>query len=207
MVSTSIAILDDRGRIDVSRPIDFYLKPLAGTVWEGTPVIDILDMASGIDCPEVLSEADSCFWEFYGDFGWPERDPAMADPMNTAAQMSRSRPSGQAFDYTSVNTELLTWLVEAVSKERFSDFVEREIWKRTRAEADAFITATTHGTSFSAGVSAAPCATWLVSECCSLRKVALTGNPWCPMPIFTTSEKSADPSWSPPSTGVKQVHY
>lgn len=151
VVSTAIAILEDRGRIDVSRPIDSYLKPLAGTAWEGTPVIDILDMASGIDCPEVLNEPDSCFWTFYDAFGWPETDQVLADPMNIIAQMTRSVPSGQVFDYTSVNTEILNGLVEAVSGERFSDFVEREIWWRAGAESDAFITATTHGNSFGGG--------------------------------------------------------
>lgn len=151
MVSTAIAILEDRGRIDVSRPIDSYLEPLAGTAWEGIPVIDILDMASGIDCPEVLYEPDSCFWTFYDAFGWPKTGQAPADPMNVIAQMSRSMASGQVVDYTSVNTEILGWLVEAVSGKRYSDFVEREIWQRAGADSDAFITATTHGSSFSGG--------------------------------------------------------
>ncbi len=151
MVSTAIGILEDRRRIDVSQPIDSYLEPLSGTAWEGIPVIDILDMASGIDCPEVKDETDSCFWAFYGAFGWPEADQALADPMRSVARMSRSVPSGQVFDYTSVNTEILNWLVEAVSGERFSDFVRREIWQRTGAESDAFITATANGDSFSAG--------------------------------------------------------
>jgi len=70
MVSTSIAILKDRGRIDVSRPIDSYLVPLAGTAWEGTPVIDLLGMASGIDCPEVLSERVGGIRHIFGQ--WPE---------------------------------------------------------------------------------------------------------------------------------------
>ncbi len=151
MVSTAIAILEDRGRIDVSRPIDSYLKSLVGTAWEGIPIIDILDMASGIDCPEVLNEPDSCFWTFYDAFGWPETDQVLTDPMDIVTQMSQRVPSGQVFEYTSVNTEILNGLVEAVSGERYSDFVEREIWQRTGAESDAFITATTHGNSFSAG--------------------------------------------------------
>ncbi len=93
MVSTAIAILEDRGRIDVSRPIDSYLKPLAGTAWEGIPVIDILDMASGVDCPEVLHEPDSCFWAFYDAFGWPKTDQVLADlgeMSRIARQLARS---------------------------------------------------------------------------------------------------------------------
>ena len=32
-VSTAVALLEDRGQIDVNRPIDFYLQGLAGTAW------------------------------------------------------------------------------------------------------------------------------------------------------------------------------
>ena len=48
-VSTSIAILEDRGLIDTSKPIDYYFDVLKGSGWEGVPVIDILNMSSGID--------------------------------------------------------------------------------------------------------------------------------------------------------------
>lgn len=50
--STLIAILEDRELIDVSKPVDSYLPKLAGSGWEGVPVIDVLDMASGIGCLE-----------------------------------------------------------------------------------------------------------------------------------------------------------
>ena len=150
-VSTAVAILEDRGQVEADRPIDAYISELAGTAWAGTPVVDIVDMASGIDCPEVKSDPDSCFWEFYHGFGWPVTDLVREDAMGLVPAMARLRPSGEVFDYTSVNTEVLNWLVEVVSGERFSDFVEREIWQRTGAESDAFITTTANGAAFSAG--------------------------------------------------------
>ena len=66
-------------------------------------------------------------------------------------EMERLRPSGEVFDYTSVNTELLTWLVETVAGERFVDFIEREIWQKTGSEGDALIATTPNGGAFSAG--------------------------------------------------------
>ena len=56
-VATLIAILEDNGKIDISKPIDSYLPKLAGSGWEGVPVIDVLDMASGIGCLEGEEEA------------------------------------------------------------------------------------------------------------------------------------------------------
>jgi len=46
-VSTSIAILEDKGLIDTSKPIDHYFDALKGSGWENVPVIDILNMSSG----------------------------------------------------------------------------------------------------------------------------------------------------------------
>jgi CubicO group peptidase (beta-lactamase class C family) len=150
-VSTAVAILEDRGQIDADAPIDTYLTELAGTAWAGIPIVDILDMASGIDCPEVKSDPDSCFWEFYDAFGWPVTSRVQDDAMATVPAMETLRPSGEVFDYTSVNTEVLNRLVEVVSGERFSDFVEREIWRPAGPASDALIGTTANGAAFSAG--------------------------------------------------------
>lgn len=56
-VSTLIAILEDRGMIDVSKSIEHYMPELKDSGWEGIPVIDILDMSSGINCREMEEEA------------------------------------------------------------------------------------------------------------------------------------------------------
>ena len=102
-------------------------------------------MASGIDCPEGYDDPDSCFWRFYDAFGWPVTERVRDKPMETLKTMEKLRPAGEVFDYTSVNTEVLNWLIVSVSGERFADFVEREIWQRTGAESDALITSTSNG--------------------------------------------------------------
>ena len=45
--SLAVAQLAAAGRVDVERPIDAYIPALAGTAWQGTRVIDILDMSFG----------------------------------------------------------------------------------------------------------------------------------------------------------------
>ena len=150
-VSTAVAILEDRGQIDTDETIDVYIEELGGTAWDGIPIVDILDMTSGINCPEVHDQRPSCFWNFYDAFGWPITARVQDEPRVTFLEMERLRPSGEVFDYTSVNTELLTWLVETVAGERFVDFIEREIWQKTGSEGDALIATTPNGGAFSAG--------------------------------------------------------
>jgi len=49
-VSTLVAILEDRGLVDVSRPIEAYIPELKNSQLAGISVRDLLDMASGLDC-------------------------------------------------------------------------------------------------------------------------------------------------------------
>jgi hypothetical protein len=58
---TVVAILEDRGLIDVSKPIDFYLPELSASSFAGITVRNILDMAPGVDCPEEYEDYDSWF--------------------------------------------------------------------------------------------------------------------------------------------------
>ena len=58
-ISTSIAILEDRGLVDTSKPIDHYFDILKNSGWEGVPIVDILSMSSGIDSPFETYEDSS----------------------------------------------------------------------------------------------------------------------------------------------------
>jgi len=102
---------------------------------------------------------------------------AAADPLDLVARMTRLRPSGEEFDYTSVNTEVLNWMIEAVSGQRYGDFVEREIWQHAGPEADALITTTPNGSAFSAG-----------GVSMGLRDLARYGM------LFTPAGRDADPA-------------
>ena len=52
LVGTLVRILEERGLVDVSKPIDSYLPDLKDTSLEGTPIRHLLDMASGLDCAD-----------------------------------------------------------------------------------------------------------------------------------------------------------
>lgn len=151
VASLAVSVLEQRGLIDVRKPVDFYLPELKGSAWANVPVIDVLDMASGVDCSEAHADLKSCFWNFYNAFGWPVSELAKDDPWQTLQEMKRLRPSGEIYDYSSVNTEVLNRLVTVVSGDRYADFVEREIWGRVGAQSTAFLTSTPSGNAFSAG--------------------------------------------------------
>ena len=49
-VSTLVAILEDRGKVDVDQAIETYLPELSASSFAGVTVRNFLDMAPGVDC-------------------------------------------------------------------------------------------------------------------------------------------------------------
>jgi CubicO group peptidase (beta-lactamase class C family) len=129
-VSTAIAILEDRGLIDTSKPIDGYFDGLKGSGWEGVPVVDILNMSSGIDRPFEAYEKS-------------------LDPIKEFAMTKSTKPSGTEQQNSNADAMVLTLLVEKISGLTFKDFVEQEIWKKIGAEHSALLAINTNGTSVS----------------------------------------------------------
>lgn len=143
--STLIAILEDRKQLEVTKPIEHYLPELKGSGWENVPVIDILDMASGIDCREWVDGAfenpETCYYQFEAALGFLKRTEKSADnAFEHIKTLSSAKPAGKVFEYTSVNTFVLSCLIERITGLSYAENIEREIWRKIGAESDAFIT-------------------------------------------------------------------
>lgn len=146
--ATVIGILEARGEVDVSRPIEAYLPELAASDFAGTSVRNLLDMASGLDCQDEYDDRQSCYYQYSMAIGDGYRDATAPDnPYDFLAtlKVSRHAPQGEVFSYSGVNTFLLAWLVEKLTGYPFQDAFTREIWWRLGAEADASFIAYRYG--------------------------------------------------------------
>ncbi|MDH3439340.1 MAG: beta-lactamase family protein, partial [Gammaproteobacteria bacterium] len=115
--ATIIRLLEERGKIDVSKPIDHYIPKLAESSFAGTSVRHILDMASGLDCSDEYESRDSCYYLYSMAIGDGFRtDNAPDNPYDFAAtyEAVREVPPGTKFSYSGLNTFVLGWLVEEV---------------------------------------------------------------------------------------------
>lgn len=143
-----IRILEERGEIDVSRPIDDYIPALSGSSFAGTSIRHILDMASGLDCSDEYENKDSCYYRYSMAIGDGFRTGDAPDnPYDFAASLKavREAPPGTKFSYSGLNTFLLGWLVEEVMDMPFQDAFTKEIWYHIGAEADASYIAPRYG--------------------------------------------------------------
>ncbi len=154
LASTLIILLEERGLIDTTNPVDHYLPELAESDFAGVTVRDVLDMASGIDCSDGNYERGTCYYEFEASLDDAVRSDQTADTPYEA--ITRMRPGkwaqpGQGFDYSGVNTFVLSWLVERLMDMPFHDAVTQELWFNLGAEGDAAFFAARYGIALSTG--------------------------------------------------------
>jgi CubicO group peptidase (beta-lactamase class C family) len=155
LVGTMVAILEDRGLVDVSQPIESYLPELKGSAYAGVSVRDVLDMASGVDCGDEYEDKNSCYYRYSSSIGEGFRPPGSADnPYDYIASIKpeqRWAPPGQGYNYSGVDTFVAGWLVERVTGMPFQDAFTEAVWRHLGAEADAQIWAGRYGIPLTSG--------------------------------------------------------
>jgi CubicO group peptidase (beta-lactamase class C family) len=151
-IGTAVGILEDRGRVDIHRPINEYIRALKGTAWEGISVRDILEMASGMEgANESYTDPADKHYQYETSLGWQPMTSEMPESVQSddtyryLASLKRLRKPGETWAYTSINTAILGWLLEEVTGKSVAQVLSDEIWAPMGAEADAQMVVSTKG--------------------------------------------------------------
>jgi CubicO group peptidase (beta-lactamase class C family) len=150
--------LEEQGLVNVNKPIETYISELASSEWAGTPIIDILDMASGMegleaDDPEAYTNPESPYGLFEASLGYQPSTPnTMKSTYEYIATLKRQKESGKRDEYTSVNTFVLSWLVEKLLDKPYAEIVSETFWQKIGAETDAMIGVSPVGAPGSSGL-------------------------------------------------------
>ena len=154
LVSAVVSILEDRGQVEIDTSIDTYIPELKGSSYAGITVRNILDMATGVDCPEEYYDKASCYhrlMETTGEAHWDEESGDNPYEYIAGLEVGRYADQGTSFEYGSINTYILGWLVEKLTGMPFQDAFSREIWTQIGAEGDAAFLAPRYGVPMFAG--------------------------------------------------------
>jgi CubicO group peptidase (beta-lactamase class C family) len=146
--ATILRILEERGQLDVSKPIESYIPELATSAFAGITVRNILDMASGLDCQDEYEDRQSCYYRYsmaIGDGFRDENAPDNPYDFLKTLKVRKHAEQGTRFSYSGVNTFILAWLVEKITGHPFQDVVTKEIWYHIGAESDASYVAYRYG--------------------------------------------------------------
>ncbi|MCF6098685.1 serine hydrolase domain-containing protein [Mesorhizobium muleiense] len=146
-------ILAGRGLIDPAMPVTTYLPELEATGWAGASVQHVLDMTSGVRFSEEYTDRYSDIGQVDVASGWkpvpPDSDPAFEWPSYMFELILRlkktSRPHGAAFEYRSIETDVLAFIMERVTGKRLAQLVSEELWQKLGADESACFTVDSAG--------------------------------------------------------------
>lgn len=121
------------GFIDsVDDPITKYVEFLKGSGYDGVPIKHILQMSSGIKFSEIYDDQTSDIIRMVGAV-------SMGQPIKAYAKsLVSEKPSGQSFNYASIDTNILGFLIEAVTHKSPAQYLEERIWGPLGMESDAY---------------------------------------------------------------------
>jgi CubicO group peptidase (beta-lactamase class C family) len=155
LVGAAVAILEDRGQLRVDRPLGELIAELKGTAWEKVSVRDALEMASGMEGGEssvaAYSDPQNKHYQLEASLGLLAKTAAMPEAVQREetyaylATLARVRETGSRWEYASVNTAVLGWLLERLTGKTLAEVLGDEIWSRLGAEGDALMVVNRNG--------------------------------------------------------------
>ena len=141
VLSCVIAVLTDRGLLDLHAPVTAYVPEVGDSGYAGATIRDLLDMRTGVAFRETYTALDAEVRVMERSMGWRPAlpgDPPGAYPY--LATLGRAGPHGGEFTYRSADTDMLGWVCERASGVRVADLISTLIWQPVGAERDAEIT-------------------------------------------------------------------
>jgi len=138
VVGTLVGILIHRGDLVAGELVTTYLPELRATSWDGATLQQVLDMRTATVFDESdYEDPESESTRGFRILGWMERRPDDPLPTDYTAALSNVAEHGSRFEYRSILTDVLGWILERVSGRKLADLLTTEIWRPMGAEHDA----------------------------------------------------------------------
>ncbi|KAK5681005.1 hypothetical protein LTS10_006765 [Elasticomyces elasticus] len=151
-------ILCSQGKLDLSAQVKKYV-PSVSAIYDGVTVQELLDMRSGVKAEDDRHEYRAASGSKPFDGGEEARTlHAFIEKLHAEVNDSKD------FVYSSVNTDLLGWVLEAATGQKLADLISELLWRPMGAESDAMITVDAEGSARAAG-----------GMCATVRDIARVG--------------------------------
>ena len=135
----------DAGKIDIEKPVGFYLPEMKGSGYENVKVKHVLQMSSGVQWNED-------YLDFNSDINKMGRMLAIGGSLDyMASQLKAESTPGQIFHYVSMDTHVIGMIVRRVSGKSLSDLLQDRIWNKLGMDGDAAWITDSHGAAFALG--------------------------------------------------------
>lgn len=152
-VGALTGILARRGLVNITAAVTDVLPELRATAYREATVRQLLDMTSGVRFTEDYDDPFSGMGQADVASGWKPipagADPAlkwpktMLDLVLTLRDLDRDH--GARFDYRSIETDVLAFVLERATGKRLPDLLSEHIWQRLGVEQSANMTVDSAG--------------------------------------------------------------
>jgi CubicO group peptidase (beta-lactamase class C family) len=135
--STLVGMALDDGLLEsLSDPLTKYLPSLTGSAYDGVTIENALEMSSGVGWDEEA-------------YDWNDTTKPLIDSWNGAMveeryrfveyanKLPRAHAPGEKFNYNTLESAVLGWLVETVTKKRLATYMEERLWRPAGMESGA----------------------------------------------------------------------
>lgn len=130
------------GTLDENQTVAHYLPELASSGVGDATVRQVLDMTTDLDFNDDAADADATGYRFAVASGLYPEPPGYAGPRTTfdlLKTLKKVGPHGKKFDYQSVDTEVLGFIISRITGQRADKVLEERIWSKLGAEQDGYI--------------------------------------------------------------------
>jgi len=132
-----------RGDLEPDRRVTDVVPEVAGTAYEGATIRHLLDMRAGIGFDEDYLATSGAIVAYRKAANWnpPAPGDAPTDLRSFYRELTKSSgPHGGPFNYVSPNTDLLGWVIERATGQRYADLMSELLWRPLGAARSAYIT-------------------------------------------------------------------
>lgn len=158
-VGTVVAMLVEEGKVDPNQKITAYVPQLKGTVWDDITVLNVLNHATALDNEETaesIMNPDSPVVRFFASaFGSPRystgQNESWLDVARDTQKIEGDKP-GKQFRYASMNTIVLTQMVENIEGTTWAKVFEDRAWSKVKARQPMLINQTPDGMAIAVGL-------------------------------------------------------
>jgi CubicO group peptidase (beta-lactamase class C family) len=151
LTGSAATILIHEGRLEPKALVTKYIPELEGSAFEGATVRQVLDMSNSVVWREEYTNPNSEIKRFEQANLWEDyTEIAKKGTYDFLKTLKKDKHDhGVKFHYATGNTDIVSWLIERASGQRFTDFFTQRVWSRLGAEHDASLSVDING--FGAG--------------------------------------------------------
>jgi CubicO group peptidase (beta-lactamase class C family) len=152
--ATLAATLIHERTLDEGKTVSYYLPEMAETAYEDATLRQVLDMQVGVDYSEDYADPQAHIWDYSRAGSLRARRPDYAGPSNYYEYLITLRKAGEhgkAFEYKTVNTEVLCWIMKRVTGAPLGQMLSDRIWSRIGCEEDGYLAVDSIGVEMGGG--------------------------------------------------------